>query len=415
MRSALVLIFSISLHCGAQLPNTSTQPAGVNSPSPNCGATSDRPVRVFPSIAAGCGRRLAYLGTYYSDGKYHPQSLLSGLLESSRDESTDPPALRPAEVPDSVDLHPRERAIENMTPGSHAVNHLKGRSTITELRDDVMTFVYGREKALLSPRYITTDTRGRAIISDPALLAVHVLDRDDPFRIVAGGSHRLQSVGAVAVDKLDNIFIADPQAGLIQVFDSDGRFFREIGRISEDEGIFHDPEALAIDRRRQRLYVADASRDMVLMLNIEGKVLQRAGGRRAESGATFNHPNALTVKHDEIVVLDSGGARIQVFDLHWKLLEQFSTRLAPGYSSELGLDVDSAGNIYLSNIERATIRVFDKAGRLTAEFGRQGTRRGEFLSPTGIWIDADDRLYVSEKDNRRVQVFQLSAVETAVR
>jgi DNA-binding beta-propeller fold protein YncE len=370
---------------------------------------SDKPVRAFPSIAVGCDHRLAYLGTYYSDGKYRPESRMSGWLESSRVESADSPALRPAGVPDSVDLHPRERVVENMTPGSHAVNHLKGRSTITELRDDVITFVYGREKALLAPRYITTDGRGRAIISDPALLAVHVLDRDDPFRIVAGGPHRLQSVGAVAVDKLDNIFIADPQAGLIQVFDSDGRFFREIGRISEDEGIFHDPEAIAVDRRRQRLYVADATRDMVLMLNIEGKVLQRAGGRRAELGVTFNHPDALTVKHDEIVVLDSGGARIQVFDLHWKLLQQFPTLLAPGYSTELGLDIDSAGNIYLSNIEPAAIRVFDKAGRLTAEFGRQGARRGEFSSPTALWIDVDDKLYVSEKENRRVQVFQLSA------
>jgi len=298
-----------------------------------------------------------------------------------------------------------------MAPGSHAISNAKGRSVAAELLGDVVTFAYGREKVLLAPRYITTDSKGRAIISDPALQAVHVLDRDDPFRIVAGGSHRLQSVGAIAVDKLDNIFVADPRAGLIQVFDSDGRFFREIGKLGEEEGLFHDPEGLAIDRRRQRLYVADATRDMVLVLNIEGKVLQRAGGRRAESGVSFDHPTALTVKHDEIVVLDSGGARIQVFDLHWKLLQQFPTLLVPGYSTELGLDIDSEGNIYLSNIERASVRAFDKTGKMSGAFGQAGSRRGEFLAPTALWIDADDKLYVSEKENRRVQVFQLAPLK----
>jgi DNA-binding beta-propeller fold protein YncE len=283
---------------------------------------------------------------------------------------------------------------------------------ITELRDDVITMAYGREKALLAPRYVTTDSKGRAIVSDPAAQSVHVLDGENPFRIVAGRGHRLQSVGAVAVDKFDNIYVADPQAGVVIVFDSVGRFVREIGRISADEGLFHETAAIAVDRQRHLLYVADTSRDLLMVLNADGNVLQRAGGRRLESGATFSHPVAVTVKHDRIVVLDLGGARVQIFDLRWKLLQSFETKLVAGYSTELGLDIDLELNVYVSNIGGKNLRIFEQHGSLVGEFGAAGVRRGEFGTPAAIWIDADNRLYVAERHNRRVQLFQISGTAT---
>jgi hypothetical protein len=39
--------------------------------------------------------------------------------------------------------------------------------------------------------------------------------------------------------------------------------------------------------------------------------------------------------------------------------------------------------------------------------GRRGTGPGEFWLPSGIFIDDDDKLYVCDTFNERVQVFQL--------
>ena len=380
--------------------------AEVREPATSCVVSTKGALRVFPAVDVGCGHRLTYLGTYFADGKYRADSRFSMLHESATAESE--PSLRPAEVPEFVDLHPRERTVEDISPGKHTIRHAQGHSLLAEVRDDAVTFAYGRERAFLGPRYVTTDSTGRAIVSDPAAEAVHVLDRASPYRILAGNKHRLQSVGAVAVDKNNNIFVADPRAGVVVVFDANGEFFREIGKVGEDEGLFHNIEGIAIDRRRQRLYVADGSRDMLLVLNIEGKILQRVGGRRSESGVTLDHPTAVVVKSDKVVVLDAGGSRMRVFDLRWKLLLTIATNLAPGYATEMGLDVDMEGNIYLSNMDRTTVRIYDLLGNLQTTFGSPGARRGEFSAPAALWIDAENKLYVAEKGNRRVQVFQIS-------
>lgn len=387
-----LVFFALSANAAAQTDRSKTS---------GCRLPETR-VRVFPSADLGCGRRLTYMGAYVSDGKYRTHS--EDVERPATDGKT-----RPAEVPDNVDLHRREQVVEAFAPDTHQTKQAKSRSTIAGLRDEVVTLAYGREKALVAPRWVTTDSRGRVIVSDPGAAAVHVLDANGAWRIAVGAGQRIRSVGAVAVDHTDNIYVADPEAGQVQVFTANGLFVRSIGKIGEDEGLFHDPRAIAVDRERQRLYVVDYSRDAVLVLNVEGARLQTAGGRRQELGVAMQHPSAIVIKRDKIVVLDQDGARIQVFDLHWKILQSFPTNLAAGFAKDVGLDVDAAGNIYASNIDGARVRVFAPDGRVEGEFGTSGSKRGEFLSPA-VWIDDNDRMFVAESYNRRVEVFQITAV-----
>jgi sugar lactone lactonase YvrE len=39
--------------------------------------------------------------------------------------------------------------------------------------------------------------------------------------------------------------------------------------------------------------------------------------------------------------------------------------------------------------------------------GRSGTKRGKFNEPSGIWIESNNRLYVADTENNRVQQFQI--------
>ena len=70
--------------------------------------------------------------------------------------------------------------------------------------------------------------------------------------------------------------------------------------------------------------------------------------------------------------------------------------------------VDLAGNIYVSDVRDSHIRIYGPDGSLRGSFGRSGMEIGEFNSPAGLWIDGANRLYVSDTNNGRVQVFQLS-------
>ena len=46
------------------------------------------------------------------------------------------------------------------------------------------------------------------------------------------------------------------------------------------------------------------------------------------------------------------------------------------------------------------------AGATSAALGERGTGPGQFWLPNGIFIDDQDRIYVADSYNQRIQVFQ---------
>jgi sugar lactone lactonase YvrE len=382
---------------------------------PACEATANELARAFPGADLGCGRHVEYLGVYSPDGKFSAVSSFSrsrygDAADSATRGVADRRAARPSEVPPFITLRPRERVIEDYELPAHAIQPAKGHSVFSTLFDDIVTLAYGREKALQTPTRMTTDSRGRIIVSDPAAAAVHILDLKKPFRIAGGPHRKLRRPGGVAADAQDNIYIADSERGLVLVYDSDGRFLRYIGKRG-NEGFFHLPAGIAIERSSGRLYVLDSPRNLLFVLGLEGNILDRIGRYRGgASRVEFNAPTEIALLRDELVVLDSAGSRIQILDLQGNPVRQFPIRVFAGGNAapEVGLAVDSDANIYVSNLGGAAVRVYDRVGHLLSSFGSGGIQLGEFLAPTGLWIDGANRIYVADTDNRRVQVFQLS-------
>ena len=60
---------------------------------------------------------------------------------------------------------------------------------------------------------------------------------------------------------------------------------------------------------------------------------------------------------------------------------------------------------------RNNIQVFDGRGQLLLTFGGTGPAPGEFQLPAGIDIDENDRLYIADSINKRVQIFKYLAEE----
>ena len=49
------------------------------------------------------------------------------------------------------------------------------------------------------------------------------------------------------------------------------------------------------------------------------------------------------------------------------------------------------------------------------DFGSRGREPGQFWLPAGIWIDGNDRIYVADSYNGRVQIFQYLKQEGSLR
>jgi DNA-binding beta-propeller fold protein YncE len=67
---------------------------------------------------------------------------------------------------------------------------------------------------------------------------------------------------------------------------------------------------------------------------------------------------------------------------------------------------DSAGNIYVADgYGNSRIAKYDRNGKWIKNWGSAGTGEGQFRVVHGIQIDAANNVYVADRDNRRIQVF----------
>ena len=165
------------------------------------------------------------------------------------------------------------------------------------------------------------------------------------------------------------------------------------------------PEALRFTDPGGRLYVCDGRAIWSIMLDKRGKVLGRIGKRGGGRGpGEFRNPVQVAVTGDDVVVLDVGNSRFQVFDLQGHFRRETP---AVDADTRSGLAADQAGNVYITDPSVSQIEVFDPDGHPLYRFGQTGQEAGQFNGPEGLWIEAGC-LFVADTGNKRVQEFQIN-------
>ena len=435
MNSRMQVTRLVSRVAGLLLLGLVLQDAPAYGGSGPAAAPADRPsattVRAFPRVLLGADERLEYVGVFSSDGKYKPISKF-GLFVDSMITLSAQPVMKPDQelrqedaiveaVPPNIELHKNERFVEDVEPPERAVQAAKGHSVAEELRDSVVSFAYGAKRLLIAPQSVTTDSQHRVIVTDPTSPGVHVLayNPKDSFQIVGGPGRRLQSPNGVAVDDADNIFVSDSERGLILVYDSGGKFLRNIGSFGE-EGMFEHPTGIAIDTKAGHLYVVDPPRHTLFVFDLKGKLLARIGTNNGDSkgfssrtGSTaegeFLYPQSVLVHNEEVVVLDS--KRIHILDLQGNFIREFPVKNGAEYGKGPlpGLFMDPENHIFLSDPVSGTVQEYSHDGQLLRAFGQFGNRMGEFNAPAGMWADSTGRVYIV--DARRIQIYQLTGTQ----
>jgi DNA-binding beta-propeller fold protein YncE len=271
-------------------------------------------------------------------------------------------------------------------------------------------------REMVRPYGIAVDSRGRVIVTDPAISAVHIFDlAEHKYKMIDRRDNRKDPMIApqcVAVDEKDNIYVTDSEAGKVFVFDPQGKTRKVFGSLGHGEGFFRRPTGIAIDRETHRVYVTDTLADRVYILDADGRVLRSFGERGGETGE-FNFPVEVQAKDGMIVVVDAMNFRVQLFDRDGNFQAQIGTSgdSTGGIYRPKGVGIDSENHIYVVDSELGIVQVFDRRGRLLYRFGN-GTNFGQFLLPAGLFIDRNDRVYLVDSYNRRVQVFQYRGVHS---
>lgn len=149
------------------------------------------------------------------------------------------------------------------------------------------------------------------------------------------------------------------------------------------------------------------SRHTVLELHNEtGKILNSWGG------GYFIMPHGLTVdKKNNVWLTDVGLHQIFKFSHEGKLLMQLGIAKVPGndslhFDQPTDIAVADDGSFYVSDgYGNSRIVKFLPNGRYVKEWGVYGRKPGEFIIPHGIAIDNNNRIYVADRQNNRVQLF----------
>ncbi len=264
---------------------------------------------------------------------------------------------------------------------------------------------------MVRPYSVVTDSHGRIIVTDPGAFGVHIFDFEQQkykFLSRREAKEPLESPQCVAVDRQDNIYVTDSDAGKIFVFNANGKFQRTIGSLKGGEGFFKRPTGIAVDSDSQRIYVSDTWRNKIYVTDMQGSVLQvigRAGVRNGE----FNYPTELRLHGDDLIVTDAMNFRVQVLSRAGTFRYAIGDLFRPK-----GIGVDSEGHIYVVEGLSNLVQVFDDQGRLLYYFGQKGSGFGDFQLPTGLFIDRNDRVFVIDSFNRRGQIFRYFGLSTQV-
>jgi DNA-binding beta-propeller fold protein YncE len=158
-------------------------------------------------------------------------------------------------------------------------------------------------------------------------------------------------------------------------FGPDGKFIREIGHNLYAWSFAH---TVKVDRY-DNIWATDKGSDMVIKFNPSGRV-DMVFGRKLEASDEGTGP----LKHPNPPLPAETGRFRQVTDVAW----------------------DSDDNAYISDgYINSRVAKVDKNGKWIASWGTPGTAPGQFQLPHSIAVDAQNRIYVADRTNRRIQVF----------
>lgn len=140
------------------------------------------------------------------------------------------------------------------------------------------------------------------------------------------------------------------------------------------------------------------------------------GDQIAEWGKDFFlMPHGLSIDaQDNVWLTDVQRHQVFKFSNDGELLLELGTARVPGEdASHFNLPTDVAvlpgGDFYVSDgYENARVVKFSRSGEFEFQWGNKGSGPGEFDLPHGISVDEEGRIYVADRSNLRVQVFNAS-------
>ena len=298
-----------------------------------------------------------------------------------------------------------------------------------------------------SPSGIAIDSSGNLFIDDTTTNTIQFVTPAGSASLLAGAqgqqgatnatgaSALFRQPTAVALDKSENLFVADTgnslirkitPAGVVTTFagspDYQGYFDGTGGA-----AMFNAPQGIAVDASGN-VYVADTGNSAIRIISVDGVVSTYAGNGQTGSAdghnyqARFNQPSGLAIdKSGNLYVADTANDTIRKIAADGTVSTLAGMPGISGYEDgagatallnhPTGLALDSAGNLYVADTGNETIRVITPPGVVSTLAGLPtvaGLLDGSganawFNQPKNLAVDASGNVYVTDAANAAIR------------
>ncbi len=267
---------------------------------------------------------------------------------------------------------------------------------------------------LSEPSDVTVSKEGLIYIVDGVNNKIRIYDKKGKglSAFGEGGSGRGEFKFPLGID-IDNsgkVYVADSGNHRIQIFNSLGKFIAEIpltgGKIKTP-----DPTDVAVDETRNRIYVVDNDNHKIRVYNLLNYKLEKSFGAPGTRELKFRYPFLMALDKDQyLYIVDVINTRVQVLNpdgLFVTFIGGWGVKKGQFFRPK-GVALDKGDRVYVSDSYMGVIQVFDTTGELLGVISdTTDDKVKKFKTPTGLYVDNYDRLYVVEMLAQKVSVFRI--------
>jgi len=189
----------------------------------------------------------------------------------------------------------------------------------------------------------------------------------------------------VTVDAKDQIWLYTRANPPVQVYGADGKFVRSWG-----QDVMKTAHYIRVGPKGN-VWVADNGKHVVMQFTPEGKLLKTLGtpGKPGGDAQHLNQPTdmAVTPAGDVFISDGYGNKRVVHFDADGKFVKAWGKMgEAPGqFNLPHNIVVDSKGKLYVADRNNGRVQIFDQAGKFLGQW--------KDMVPWGFWITKKDEIW----------------------